>query len=204
MFSNDLCLYLIGVDLKMLRQVNAKSQAVQEGASAQHTIMPCADAGNVSEGIGRIGYNQYNSARCRVDYTWNDVAIDLGVLIQEPQSTFGIVTIRGAAGLFVDTGSHHHQRCVRQIGIIPIDNCRLRTKRCPVTKISRDRLGAFKGSIHEDDVSGAAANHGRKRACAANPSSTNDSYLHDQLPIRRTYLPGSEPLPTGDIGNGPR
>jgi len=38
-----------------------------------------------------------------MDYTRNDVAIDLGVLIQEPQSTFGIVTIRGAASLFVDT-----------------------------------------------------------------------------------------------------
>ena len=107
MFSNDLCLYLIGVDFKMLGQMNAKPQAIQEGASAQHTIMPCADAGNVSEGIGRIGYNQYDSARCRVDDTWNDVAIDLGVLIQQPQSTFGIVTIRGTASLLVDTGSHH-------------------------------------------------------------------------------------------------
>jgi hypothetical protein len=42
-----------------------------------------------------------------VDDTWNDVAIDLGVLIQQPQSTFGIVTIRGTASLLVDTGSHH-------------------------------------------------------------------------------------------------
>ena len=52
MFSNDLSLNLIGVDLKRLGQVNAESQAVQEGAGAQYTIMPCADAGNVSEGIG--------------------------------------------------------------------------------------------------------------------------------------------------------
>jgi len=163
--------------------MDAESQAVQEGAGAQYTIMPCADAGNVSEGIGGIGYHQYNSARCRVDHTWNDVAIDLGVLVQEPQSTFGIVTIRGAASLFVDTGSNHHQRCFRQIGIIPVDNCRLGTQRRPVTKVSRDRLGAFKGSIHDDDVSGAAANHSRERTCTANLSRTNDPNLHDQMPI---------------------
>ena len=51
-----------------------------------------------------------------------------------------------------------------------------------VTEIGRDRLGALNGPIHDDDVSGAAANHGRQRTCTANPPCTNDSNLHDQLP----------------------
>jgi len=45
MFSNDLSLNLIGVDLKILGQVNAESQAIQQGAGAQYTIMPAPDAG---------------------------------------------------------------------------------------------------------------------------------------------------------------
>jgi hypothetical protein len=36
MFSNDLCLNLIGIDIKMMCQMNAESQAVQEGASARN------------------------------------------------------------------------------------------------------------------------------------------------------------------------
>jgi hypothetical protein len=188
MFSNDLRLYLIGIDIKMLCQVNAESQAVKEGASAQDTTMPCAGADNVSEGIRRIGYNQHNSAWRRADYAWNDVAIDLGVLIQEPQSTFGIVTVRGAASLFVDTGSNHHQRGIGQIVVVPVDHGRLGTKRRSVAKIGRDRLGAFTGPIHDDDVSGTAADHRRERACTADPSRTNDSNLHDQVPLRKIYI----------------
>jgi len=179
MFSNDLSLNLIGVDLKILGQWTRNRKL-----SRKVPVLSTRSCPALTRAMSARGSGGSVTTRCRADYTWNDVAIDLCVLIQEPQSTFGIVTIRGAASLFVDTGSNHHQRCFRQIGIIPIDNCRLGTKRRPVTKISRDRLGAFKGSIHDDDVSGAAANHSRERTCTANLSRTNDSNLHDQMPMR--------------------
>jgi hypothetical protein len=41
----------------MLCQVNAESQAIQEGTCAQDAIMSRADAGNVREGIRRIGHD---------------------------------------------------------------------------------------------------------------------------------------------------
>src|SRR5271154_5598533 len=49
--SNNLSLDLIGIDFKILCQVNAESQAIQEGARAQDATMPRADAGNIGEGI---------------------------------------------------------------------------------------------------------------------------------------------------------
>src|ERR1700720_1120565 len=104
MFSDHLSLHLIGVDIKMLRQMNTETQAIEEGAGAQHAIMPCAGAGNISEWIGRIGYNQYDGARCRVHNFWNDVAIDFSVFVEQPQSALGIAAVGGAAGFFVDAG----------------------------------------------------------------------------------------------------
>jgi hypothetical protein len=95
----------------------------------------------------------------------------------------GIAAIRGAAGLFVDAGCHHHQRRIRQIVIVAIDDCRLWAKRRSIEEIGRDRLGAFARSVHDDDVSGTAADNGRERTCTANPSCTNDSNLHDHGPF---------------------
>jgi hypothetical protein len=58
-----------------------------------------------------------------------DVAIDLSVGIQQPQSALGIAAVGGTAGLFVDTGGDHYQRGVRQILVVSIDNACLGTKR---------------------------------------------------------------------------
>jgi hypothetical protein len=91
--------------------------------------MPRACASDIRQGIRGIGYNQYHRAGRRAHDTRNDVAIDFGVLVQEPQSAFGVIAVRGAPRLLVDTGSNHHQRCICQIVVIPIDNCRLGTKR---------------------------------------------------------------------------
>ena len=185
MFSNDLRLDLIGIDFKMLCQVNAELQAVQKGTCAQDAIMSRADAGNIGEGIRRIGHHQNNRARCSADDTRNDVAVDFGIGFQKPQPTLGIVTIRGAAGLFVDAGSDHHQGRIRQILKVPVDDCRLWAKRRSVAKVGRDCLGAFAGSVHNDDVAGTAANHGRERACTSDPSCAYDSNLHDHVPFRK-------------------
>src|ERR1700730_16869847 len=97
----------------------------------------------------------------------NDLAIDFGVRVKKPQPTFGIVTIRSSADLFVDTGSDHHQRHIRQIVVVPVDDCRLWTKRRSVAKISRDRLGAFGVPVHDDDVPGTPPDYGRERTCRA-------------------------------------
>jgi len=35
-----------------------------------------------------------------------------------------------------DTGSNHHQRCIRQIVVVPVDNCRLWTKRYPHRRVA--------------------------------------------------------------------
>jgi len=104
MFSDHLGLYLIGIDIKMLGQMKPEAQAIEEGAGAQHAIMPSAGAGNVGERIGRIGYNQYDGARRRAHDLWNDVAVDFRVLFQEPQSAPGIIAVRGAAGFLVYAG----------------------------------------------------------------------------------------------------
>src|SRR5437588_70474 len=63
MLADHLSLHLIGIDVEMLRQMNTEAQAVEEGAGAEHAIVPSAGAGNIGERIGRIGYHQYDRAR---------------------------------------------------------------------------------------------------------------------------------------------
>jgi hypothetical protein len=96
MLSNDLCLNLIGIDVKMLSQVNTETQAIEEGAGTQQAIMPRACASDLRQGIRGIGYNQYHRAGRRAHDTRNDVAMDFGVLVQEPQSAFRVIAVRGA------------------------------------------------------------------------------------------------------------
>jgi hypothetical protein len=57
MFSR---LNLIGIDDKMLCQVNAETQAIEKGAGTQHAIMPRAGAGDISKRIRGVGYDQYD------------------------------------------------------------------------------------------------------------------------------------------------
>src|SRR3981081_4015370 len=177
MLSDHLGLYLIGVDIKMLCQMNTKTQAIEEGARTQHAIMPRAGAGDIGEWIGGIGDNQYDCARGRAHDVRNNFAIDFCVLIQEPQSALRIVAVRGAPGLFVDTGGNHHQRSIREIIVISVDNSRLGTKRRSVTEISRHRLRAFTRSVHEDDHPGASAYDCGESTSTANLPCTNDSNL---------------------------
>jgi hypothetical protein len=40
MLSNDLCLNLIGIDVKMLSQVNTETQAIEEGAGISTRSCP--------------------------------------------------------------------------------------------------------------------------------------------------------------------
>jgi len=82
MLADHLSLHLIGIDVEMLRQMNAEPQAVEEGAGAQHAIVPRAGAGNIGERIGGIGYDQYDRARRRASNFWNDVAINFSVLVE--------------------------------------------------------------------------------------------------------------------------
>jgi hypothetical protein len=65
--------------------VNTESQAIQEGAGAQHMSVASAYARDAGE---RIGYNQNNRARGCAHDMRNDLAIDFGVRVEQPQPTF--------------------------------------------------------------------------------------------------------------------
>src|SRR3982074_950791 len=185
MFSDHLSLHLIGVDAEMLCQMNTKTQAIEEGAGAQHAIMPRAGAGDIGERVGRIGYNQYNGARRRAPNLRDDVAIDFSVLIQQPQSAFGVTAISGATGFFIYTGGNHHQLGIRQVTVVPIDNSRLGTKRCSVAKVSRDRLRAFTRSVQDHDRPRAPACDSGESTRTPYSSRTDDSDFHDPARIRK-------------------
>ena len=62
--------------------MNTKPQAVEEGAGAQHAIVPRAGAGNIGERIGRIGYDQYDRAGGCASNFRNDVTINFSVLVE--------------------------------------------------------------------------------------------------------------------------
>src|SRR5258706_9951954 len=100
MHSDHLRLILNSLDVKMLSQMNTETQAIEEGAGAQHAIMPRADAGDIGQWIRRIGYDQDNRMRCCAHNLRHDVAVDFSVLIQKPQSALGIVSFSGATGFF--------------------------------------------------------------------------------------------------------
>src|SRR5258708_32092326 len=80
MLADHLSLHLIGIDVEMLRQMNTEAQAVEEGPGAQHPIVPRAGAGDIGEGIGRIGYDQYDRAGRGARNFRNDVTINFSVL----------------------------------------------------------------------------------------------------------------------------
>jgi hypothetical protein len=82
MFSDHLRLHLIGIYIEMLRQVNTEAQAAEEGARAQHAVVPCAGARNIGERIRRIDYHQYNRARRRARNARNDVTVNFSVRIE--------------------------------------------------------------------------------------------------------------------------
>jgi hypothetical protein len=129
MFSNNPRLNLIGIDDKMLCQVNAETQAIEEGAGNQHAIMPRAGAGNISKRIRGVGYDQYDDGgRRRAHDTRNDVAIDLGVLAQQPQSAPGSPRSVAPPAFSLMPAVIITSAASARYVVIAIDNCRLGTK----------------------------------------------------------------------------
>ncbi|MGY3505189.1 hypothetical protein ACVWYJ_005808 [Bradyrhizobium sp. USDA 4471] len=179
MFSDHLRLNLVGIEVEMLCQMHAEAQAVEEGAGAQHAIMPRADARDIGERIGRIGHDQDDRVWRRPHDAGNDFAIDPAVGMKQPQPALGVAAVGGPAGLFVDAGGDHHQLRIGEVIVIPIDNRALGTKRNSVTKVGRHRLCAIAGSVHDHDRPGATAHDRRESTGRSNFSCADYSDLHD-------------------------
>src|SRR5258705_66075 len=62
MFADHLSLHLIGIDVEMLRQMNAEPQAVEEGAGAQHASVPRAAAGYSGESTSTANPSRTNDS----------------------------------------------------------------------------------------------------------------------------------------------
>ena len=183
MVANHLRLHALGIDAEMFAEMHAKAQAVEIRSRTQYAIVPGRFASNVGERIGRIGDRDQHRVRSGANDLWDNVAIDCGVLVEQPEPPLWIVAVGGAAGLFVDSRrDENHAGSGERVKISVLDIDRWR-KRNAVTDVGRDRFRRSPGAIHKHDLARAASRHRRQRDCASDIAGTDDAKFH---------APGSE------------
>jgi hypothetical protein len=114
-FTENLRFDTRGRYLEFSPQMHPKAQTVEQCACAENAIMPGDFAGQIGKRIRRIRYDKQHGIPRRLDYPRNDLAINLGILVQEAQASLRIIAIRGTAGFFVDACRDHDKRCACQI-----------------------------------------------------------------------------------------
>jgi hypothetical protein len=100
------------------REVEAKAQGVEEGATAQDALVVGKAPGEVRQGIGRIGDDQDDRLRRHGDDAGYDVAIDLGVCVKQLEPAGRIAAVGRAAGPFVDASGDDRQHGACEVGIV--------------------------------------------------------------------------------------
>ena len=135
-------------------------------------------ARDIGERIGRVGHHEKDRVGLRPHDPRHDVAIDLGIPVEQFEAPLRIVAISGTAGFFVHARSDQHNTRAREGIIIAVDNIDLGTKRGAVAHVRRDRLGGLAGTIDQDDLARAAAGDGGHCAGAADIAGSDNSDLH--------------------------
>src|SRR5262249_13750366 len=166
---------------EMLAEVNAKALAVEICTCAQHHRAGARLARDISERIGRIAHHEERRFGLRPHDPGHDIAIDVGVLVEQLEAALRVIAVRRTAGLFVHAdGDQNDARALERV-IITVDNIDLGTERRAVADVGRYRLRGLAVAVDEDDLARAAADDGGHRAGAADVAGANNSDLHGLL-----------------------
>ena len=156
-----------GIDAEMLAEVNAEAQAVENVPVLSTRSCRGRLARDVGERIGRIGDGDQHRVGRGAHDPRHDVAIDLGILVEQPEAPLRVVAVGRTAGFLVDAGRDQHDAGAGEGVIVAVDDLDLGTKRRAVAHVGRDRLGGLAGAVDQHDLARAAAgdgSHGARRS----------------------------------------
>ncbi len=83
-FTENLRFDTRGRYLEFSPQMHPEAQTVEQCACAENAIMPGELAGQIGKRIRRVRYDKQHGIPRRLAYLRNNLAIDLGILVQEP------------------------------------------------------------------------------------------------------------------------
>src|SRR5258707_4361424 len=186
MVADDLRIHINRIDFEMPPEMYPEAQAVEESAGAKHALVLGAAARDIGKWIGWVRDDQDHSLRRRAHHAWHQVAVDFGILVQQPQPALRIAAVGGAAGLLVDAGGDHHQRRTSETVVVAGADLGAPKDRQAVANIGRHRLRARPRSVDQHDLTRAAARDQGQRASAPDIACSDDSDLHGLPPDWKT------------------
>ena len=155
-----------------------EAQAVEPRAGTEDAVVLRDDPREIRQRVGRIcGYEEHR-IWCGRDDLRDHVAVDFGVLVEEPQASFGIVAIGRPSRLLVHSRGDHHHAGTRQVRVVAIADVGALRQGTAVADVGGHSLGAGASPIHEHDLAREAADHERECARRANHACANDTDLH--------------------------
>src|SRR5262249_47040273 len=152
-----LCLDMCRVDAEMFAEVDTEALAVEISAGTQHNGLGAPLPCDIRERIRRIGHDEQHRPGRGVHDLWNDIAINPGVLFQQPETALRIVAIGGSAGLFVHPGGDQYDFGTFEIAIVAVSDIYLAAERDAVSNVGRHGFGGFSGAGDQDKLACAAA-----------------------------------------------
>jgi hypothetical protein len=181
MFTEDLGVHIVRIDVELPSQVEAEAEAVEKCPAAQDPL-ESEHPDQIGQRIGRVGDDEHDRLGRNSQQLRQNLPVDVDVLIEQLEPSGGIATVRCAAGLFIHPGGDHDQRRARQIRVITVPNVHGGGQRCAILHVGRDRNGALAGPIEHDDLPCAAAHDDRQQAGGPNGARPDHANLHLLLP----------------------
>ena len=161
--------------------------------------MPSDFAREVRQRVGRVRhYEQHGITGCTYDLG-HDVAIDPGIFAEQFEPPFRIVTIGGAPGFLIHSGSDQHDAGASQRVVVTIDDVDLGPERNAVPDIRCYCFGCLARSIDKHDLMRATAENSSHGTRTADMPSTDDSYLHGS--VFRVFKRHGEPAASSSHQN---
>src|SRR5438105_15922987 len=101
MLAENLRFHRSGMDLEDGCEVRLEAQAVEPGAGAEDAVVLREDPREVRQRIGRMGDHEEHGFWRRREDSRKQLALEVGVLVQEPQTSCWIIPIVLSSGVLV-------------------------------------------------------------------------------------------------------
>src|SRR5262249_16527759 len=92
--ADHLCFHVGRVDTEMLAEMNTKPLTIEIGTGTQYGGLRAGETGDVRQRIWRVGYDQQHRLWRGSHDSRHDLAIDLGIGVEQPQSTLRVAAVR--------------------------------------------------------------------------------------------------------------
>src|SRR5882757_4948788 len=166
------------IDAEMLAQMNTKTLAVQVSTGTQYYGAGPRLACDIRQRVRRVGYDKQYGLWRSVHDLRHDVAVNFGVLSEQPETTLRVIAIGSAASLFVHARCDEHDPRVFKIRVVAVDEVHFTSDRHAISDVGRDCLGGLSRAIDQNNLACAAAHRRSHGGSAADTACSNNSDLH--------------------------